>query len=424
MFRRLRAEPLIKLSLATLCRLSDMDALTSRSLDLERLGSRHNSLNLMRLVFAMMVLVAHAFYVTGNPPGPIVVGENLGGWGVIGFFTLSGYLVTGSRLRSPLREFLLHRAARIFPAFWVCLFIIAFVFAPIAYVTERGTFEGFLTTPVTPLAFVLKNAALYMVTYNVAGTLSSAPFPTSWNGSLWSLSLEFLCYLLIGTAACFKVFRRLPGIVALYVSSVALYAALPLAPVVGHLPSLVLLAKLVPYFLGGAVVFAARDRLQFRRSWAMPCLALVIGVVCLVNARLGGAWGGQAVAPLITYLCLWIALRVQVPRWLQKNDSSYGVYIYAWPMQQLVVLSNVGGTSHSVVANVLLAAPLAFGLATVSWFVIERPIMRRVREMGSQAHRIPRPRIAQGPRSPELLVDPPREINKPIVERNVRSPLE
>ena len=61
---------------------------------------RKNSLNLFRLILAALVLFAHSWYIAGRGSGPSIQGENLGGWAVAGFFVLSGFLITRSRLRT------------------------------------------------------------------------------------------------------------------------------------------------------------------------------------------------------------------------------------------------------------------------------------------------------------------------------------
>ncbi|MEK8228038.1 acyltransferase family protein [Oerskovia sp. M15] len=141
------------------------------------LDPRNNSLNLIRLVLALLVLVAHSYPIAGAGHGPTIAQENLGGWAVIGFFALSGYLITGSRLRTTFGVYLTHRVARIFPAFIVCLVVVAIGFAPIGYVLQNGTISGFLTTPNTPANYVFTNSGLKMFDYSVAGTLRDVPFP-------------------------------------------------------------------------------------------------------------------------------------------------------------------------------------------------------------------------------------------------------
>src|SRR6476620_3295224 len=61
------------------------------------LDARNNSLNLIRLVLALLVLVAHSYPLAGAGDGSVVRGESLGGWAVFGFFAISGYLISASR---------------------------------------------------------------------------------------------------------------------------------------------------------------------------------------------------------------------------------------------------------------------------------------------------------------------------------------
>ena len=88
---------------------------------------RRNSLNLFRLILAFLVLVAHGYYIVGRDDSPGFNGENLGGWAVIGFFVISGFLITRSRFRTDPGTFLVHRIGRIMPAFIVCLLLTATV---------------------------------------------------------------------------------------------------------------------------------------------------------------------------------------------------------------------------------------------------------------------------------------------------------
>ena len=107
----------------------------------------------------------------------------------------------------------MHRVARIFPAFLVCLVVTAFVFAPIAYLHQHGTVDGLLTTPTTPLNYVFGNATLRMFAFDVAGTPGNVPYPGAWNGSLWTLYYEFGCYMVVAAlGSAFAEVVRLSGL--------------------------------------------------------------------------------------------------------------------------------------------------------------------------------------------------------------------
>lgn len=339
------------------------------------LNPRNNSLNLIRLVLATLVLVAHAFPLGGAGDGPRFAGENLGGWAVIGFFAISGYLITGSRLRSSFGDYLTHRIARIFPAFIVCLVVVAFAFAPVAFYRAHGTLAGFLSTPNTPLNYVFANSMLKISDYSVAGTPTELPYAGAWNGSLWTLYYEFLCYLIIGLAASVAIFRRTPwGIGLLFAASVAVQANLDFVlQYTGQNQDVIFLAKLAPYFLGGALVFVLKERIPLTWYVAAPSLLVSLAAVLLWNS-----WGGQLAAPLLALVLLWIGKTVPAPQWFQKNDISYGVYVYAWPVQQMLAL--FGLHEHGIAVYILLTIPPTFLLGAASWYAVERPVMRAVRK--------------------------------------------
>ncbi|WP_315096644.1 acyltransferase [uncultured Cellulomonas sp.] len=344
-------------------------ALTGRELD-----PRNNSLNLIRLVLAATVLFAHTYYIAGRGVGPHIDGENLGGWAVFGFFTISGYLITASRLGNGLGTYLVHRIARIMPAFWVCLVVTAGVLAPIGYWAVHRTLDGFLTTPTAPASYVFANFFLKIGAYDVAGTPGNVPYPGAWDGSLWSLYYEFLCYLVIAGLLSIAWFRRSPWPLAVaFGVSVAVWAKIEVVmPYLGGNPDVSLLAKLLPLFLGGALVQVLRSRLPLH--WVGALGALVVSGVAI--AVLDG-WGAQLTAPLITYLLLWVASVVPAPRLIQKHDISYGVYIYAFPVQQLLAIAAF--QVHGLLLFNLVALAGTVPLAIASWLLVERPIMRRAR---------------------------------------------
>lgn len=334
-----------------------------------------NSLNLFRLILAAAVLFAHAFYITGNGTGPMIHGENLGGWAVAGFFVLSGFLISGSRFRHSAGDYLVHRIARIYPAFLVVLIVTALVFAPIAGLLERGELEGFLTTPVTPLEYIWGNIGLQVQSYSVSWTLQTVPYPGAWNGSLWTLYYEFFCYMIVWVLGFFAIFRKTVWFpVALWVASVAIHASQGIWGALGLDLNFTLLFKLLPFFLGGVVAYVVFERWGLR-TW--------IGVGSLVGAAalilLIPGFGGQLAAPLLAYGLLWLSTLIPQPALIARHDVSYGFYIYAWPLAQLLVL--IGAASLGLWAFMVINVAVTLVFATASWLLIERPIMRATRRL-------------------------------------------
>jgi peptidoglycan/LPS O-acetylase OafA/YrhL len=338
------------------------------------LDPRRNGLNLVRLVFAFTVLVAHGWYLAGEGVGPHLDGENVGGWAVYGFFVVSGYLITGSRLSNTVGTYIVHRIARIFPAFIVCLVVTALVFAPINYVWIHGTIDGFLTTGTTPLNYIFANSTLRMNAYDVAGTPAGVAYAGAWDGSLWSLYYEFWCYVIVGALVSLRVFRRSPVAMGLTLAlSMLLHTKIALlGAYVGNNIDFIFLAKLLPFFLAGAFLKTLGKRVVLTTPLAVLSIVATLAMVLLMPGI--GAW---LASPLIAYAVLWLGAVLPCPGTIRKNDISYGVYIYAFPVQQLLAMA--GAPRLGLAVFDVVAAIATVPLAMASWLLIERPIMRLAR---------------------------------------------
>ncbi|WP_181034164.1 acyltransferase [Arthrobacter sp. GMC3] len=339
-----------------------------------RLDPRHNSLNMIRLFLAFAVLVHHSWPLTGAPGELGFAGETVGGWAVAGFFGISGYLITSSRWSNALGPYLVNRIARIMPAFWVCLLAIVVFFAPVGYLVAHGTLRGYLTSGHSPINFLFSNAFLQMKFYDVAGTPLNVPYAGAWNGSLWSLYYEFICYLLIAALGIFAFVRRSrwPLTVALALSIVAKANIGTINRLTNDNFDVVLLLQLLPFFLAGAVLFVWKDKLGFH--WIPGILSLVAAF--FISSTIP-VWGVQASALFVAYGIIWLSTVLKQPALIAKNDISYGVYIYAFAVQQLLA---VFGAQHwGLLWFSVAAAILTVPLATASWLWVERPVMRHVR---------------------------------------------
>jgi peptidoglycan/LPS O-acetylase OafA/YrhL len=124
------------------------------------------------------------------------------------------------------------------------------------------------------------------------------------------------------------------------------------------------LAYLGTYFWAGALLFVYAQRV--RVNLAVPLAAFAtLAVACLT-----GHVEVLSAIPL-AFLVLWLGAVLPLQRIGRKNDVSYGVYIYAFPVQQLLVLA--GANALGLTAYILLAILGTIPLAVASWFVIERP---------------------------------------------------
>lgn len=324
-----------------------------------RLELGHNALNALRLVLATMVIVGHVPRLSGQGSDPALGVVKLGVVAVGGFFAISGYLVTNSRLRSSGGTYMLRRFARIYPGYWLCLAITAFPLAWIVSV-QRGGWN--LHDAVAAVVF---NGTLVTVHGTVGATLAGAPDPSTWNGSLWTLPVELLCY--IGIAVALTVSAARQHLRELSVAAfVGLVAISTLSAI--HNDRISGLLYVMTFFSCGVLLYAWRS--SIRIDWRLAA-ASVIAFVLAYQSTSTVALGSLPFA----YLCLWLG--AEAPERLKAigahNDISYGVYLYGWPVQQTLTAYGVGsrhgGFAVYAVASVVGVLPLAW----LSWLAVERP---------------------------------------------------
>jgi peptidoglycan/LPS O-acetylase OafA/YrhL len=118
-------------------------------------------------------------------------------------------------------------------------------------------------------------------------------------------------------------------------------------------------------FLLGATAYLYAGRIRMRGDLAAGAAGLfLLSLALFDDYRVLGA------VPF-TYLCLWAGTSFV---WRVRTDLSYGIYIYHWPLQQLLVLTALGTTSAAVFVPVSIALVLI--PAAASWYLVERPALR------------------------------------------------
>lgn len=317
----------------------------------DALEGKANALNALRLTFAILVIAAHSWAFTGHPVGL----TNLGSWAVAGFFAISGYLIPQARTRTTLATFLTRRARRIYPGFWACLVLTAFVFSPVAARIAGADYD-----PAMAARYVVVNATTQMRQYLIGSeTLGTSATWHEWNGSAWTLIFEITCYLLAGTLLTSSILRRHQAATA------GAVLALATASTVYRQsdPDLLWFAA---FFAAGWIVARARHRLTV--TWLGVSLAAALGF------SLGVLVGPTAAALPLAYGVLSAGALLPA-RWFTTNDISYGTYLYGWPMQQLLLVA--GPDRLGVVPFAALSITLALGCGTASWFLLERHCLPR-----------------------------------------------
>ena len=331
----------------------------------EVFASRNNALNAWRLALACEVILWHSFPLTGRNVTFAPAHQLLGEAGVDGFFAISGFLITSSWLRHPrLREYCAARALRILPGFWVCLIVTAFVMAPIGVaIQNRG--GGKLISSGASAQYVLKNIAVLILQPDIAGTPQGIPFPKYWNGSLWTLIWEVFCYILVAVLGVVGLLKRRWLLPVLFVLLFYWATQLP-PPAPETITGAQAASRFGLMFVAGALVYQFRDKISARWSLVGLCAIIVALSGLMPDYRLVGA------IPL-AYAVIVSASLLKHKRLTLHNDLSYGVYIYAFPTQQLLVICGLAGLNPFAFFPVSTAATLP--LAALSWFLIEKHAM-------------------------------------------------
>ncbi|MHB8219929.1 MAG: acyltransferase family protein [Acidimicrobiales bacterium] len=328
---------------------------------------RRNSLNALRLMLAAMVVVSHSITIGGFGSERIIGQASLGDIAVNGFFGISGFLIAESAAKHGVFRYLWMRSLRILPAFWVCLVVVAFGFGPLGWIHVHTASGGFFSAPNGPFRYIVVNSLLHMSQWQVAGTPAHVPHPLAWNGSLWTLQWEFLCYLGMAILGVTRLLRRrravasLTGVVWLVQLSVYLH---PTA-LVDH-SSVEFALRFGSIFLVGTVLRLYQHRIPDSKLLAGAAVVLVAVGSSLRDPNL-------IAGPALAYLLLWLGVHLPLHRLGARNDISYGVYIYAFPVQQLLATWNLQRFGYLIFTASALVFTIPFAMG--SWFGIERRVL-------------------------------------------------
>lgn len=345
---------------------------------------RANHFSLIRFVAATLVLFSHGFPLTGHAGEEPLHAFDLsfGQLAVAIFFVSSGFLVTGSLLRSEsMLGFFRARVVRVYPGLIVAnlitVFIIGLLFTslPLLEYLQRSEIYSYLE----------RNSVLlfHSLQYGLPGVFDSNPYPSVVNGSLWTLPREVKLYLQLGLLGGVVIWlarwRSIPLRFILLAVVAAFACAVLLAPgkIDGHTYTRNELSLL---FFAGAMTYAWRSHIRFDWRISVALAVVVIGVAVFASNVLR--------IVLIPALVWWVPLcAYRSGRLLlgfnRVGDYSYGIYIYAFPVQQALVHMYPGIGPHPLF---LYAFPIVLMLAIASWHLVEKPMLRLKRRPAAQKH--------------------------------------
>lgn len=322
--------------------------------------SRKNSFDLARLFAALMVLVSHHFALSGLPEPRVAGFESAGGLAVVIFFAISGYLISLSATRSDdFISFMTKRAKRILPALIVCAIVV-------------NIFLGRMFYPEIGLIEMISNSVKTM-SFNGHGIMATSPdFRISRlvNGSLWTLPLEVMCYLVVG------LIMVISGRKEAYVITMLLFLTMSYvfyfnktSVNIFSVPVDLIFPRALAFFIGSLMA-------MYKASWDNTKIKLFL--IVFLSAYMFGSSDNiinLKISGYILFSVLTIVLCTTFNETLisGKFDYSYGIYIYAFPVQQLIITkADLGFYSGMIVSAFIVIIMSAF-----SWHLVESKFLRK-----------------------------------------------
>jgi len=326
----------------------------------------------LRLWAAASVIFSHSYLIAegveDNEPLQQLTGEILGIYGVFVFFILSGFLITRSRLTSAsTAQYLWKRFLRIYPAYFVGVLVTVIVICPffvdgsvIDFLTRRSTWSA--VGKVLLFANGANNDSLLISGFSFYPSVESWSMGSIINAVFWTIKIEILLYLAV--ALLFSTRLLAPWFVALLAAGSAAAFFLDLYPG-WHLWGISIGA---PGFFTGSLLYFIFDRYG-ARAW--------IAVLCIAGLALATYVGllNKLFPLLAAYPLLYLGTS-QAPdlgNWRRFGDISYGIYLWGWPIQQ--VIRAFLGDSWAGWQFFMVCMPAAALCGWLSWHLIEQPAL-------------------------------------------------
>lgn len=318
---------------------------------------------------AILVLIGHGSYYYAGDIGWLIPSTNnqiaLGRFPVDVFFIISGFLITASFMKKKsVTSFVWNRFLRIYPAYFVCIIIIGLIVAPVFGIS-------------TELSYIYHNLLLVRgIDNSIVGLFSMNPGGSGVNGSLWTLPWELKAYLMVLILGVIGIFKSKISVVLLFLASWLYLSIIIISQEsIMSYDAIGSWQRLFTFFLAGMVVYIFKNNILLNGKLAfLSFLLLMISIWIGNKFLLKGAGAFYLVAPIfLTYLVFYLSYVLPFYNINNKNDLSYGIYIYGTLVLQMI--SSLG-MSIPMSLYLLIACIITVFLATISWFLIEKPILK------------------------------------------------
>lgn len=346
---------------------------------------KENSFNIVRLLLAISVIYSHCYPLMGINAGDGDILERLtkgqlsfGSLAVYCFFIISGFLITQSMMNSKnFLQYIIKRLLRIFPAFFSALIFSAFIIGPIV---SNFTFnEYFSMVNITePIKFIWKNLTMNIFGYSwgFLDAFNNTPFPGSVNGSMWTLKHEVACYIVVMLLSYFYIFRN--RLIMLFLA--ILTSALTILNLICGYKLFSLSENfwiisdaqynsfiiLFCFFIMGSLIYVFKDKIIINYRFLLLATIIMIFSCKAGNLKIISLF-------VLPYLLIGICIITNIKSITKYGDFSYGMYIYAFPIQQTIVY--FWADTINLFTYCIFSIVITFIISIISWNFIEKPAL-------------------------------------------------
>lgn len=328
-----------------------------------------NNFDFLRLLFATLVIVSHSYPLSGNLEIIEVLSKGqlgLGSLSVHCFFIMSGYLIMSSLQRSKTpQEYIWKRLLRIYPAY-IVLLVLTMILIPIIYNGKNIFSEK------TYWSYFSNALSLYKIHYEINGVFENNPYPKAINGSLWSLSYEFTMYIALLFLFPLRKSKYLK-LIAICIFLISFYCTVTETHFFKNTMKKIFLQptefyRLCTYFMAGSsLVFINLKKINF--FWVRSLLSLILVISLYFEVYKYITYIGL---PLLILLIGTSSTQFINSIGQKIGDISYGVYIYAFIVQQTLMHYFGFGTLELTLASIIITYILSYG----SWHLVEKKMLK------------------------------------------------
>lgn len=333
----------------------------------ELLKKENNNIDVFRVFAACMVIWGHAYVLSPEDGKTDLISSLLphdssGSLAVKIFFFLSGLVVTNSLLinKDPVK-FIVTRFFRIWPALALTCFIVAFVIGPLL---STLTVREYFSAENDVSSYVINNLLL-KTQFNLPGVFTTNSYPVSVNGSLWTIPYEVYAYaLLLSLYFIGAIKYKLFNVFFLVAITFESLSSEKIVFTWSHSNSEV--PMLAVCFAFGSILSLYKDVVKI--DLHTP-LAFLLGYCLLIGNNYAVYLSYASIFLFILYVSSTKALLKIKP----KFDISYGVYLWGFPVQQVIAQFFL---TKGIFFNQCVSLLLSIILGFLSWYLCEKHFIK------------------------------------------------